>query len=456
MTLTHRRILYSFFFLIFFITAPIVILWAEGYRYNSTKHRLQKTGVLFLESKPAGAKIYLNGKIQKGKTTAHFKNLLPDDYQIVIKKDGYQTWQKKITVQPGQTTFAQYIRLFKENPEPKNILSLKIIATSEAQNGSIAFIYEQMPVKSSLQQNQDLDHGVSKVLKLALFNLGNQNLNDLIVLDFQPDEIILSPNKSFIALKTAKQTFIVNVGNKKLINLSKIIKKEVTRLHWSETVRDETLYAISKNSLEKINLISEESLTLFQEPILDFYLINNTIFFLQKTKDNVLLNKTSFNNMNNVETLTSLPISDHYEFYSSPSSYLILIDEKNKILYLINTSEKKKIKIFPETDYVKWFQGGKILLFGNNFETSTYDLEKKEENLIVRLSSQIKKVIWYPIATHLIYSVPDGVKIIEIINHQRNLNTLIEKSDIQDIFVNSRGDKIYFIDKTGLSEVEIQ
>ncbi len=452
MTLTHRRILYSLFFLIFFITAPIVVLWAEGYKYNFTKNRFEKTGVLFLESKPSKAEIYLNNELQDDKTTARLKNLLPDDYQVEIKKQGYQSWQKKLRVYPGQTTFAQYIRLFKQDPNPETILLQKIIINSQPTGNVFAFIAEQ-----------------GQVYKLFLFNLENQALTEVMDLGFKPDEIVLSPQKTFIILKNKGRVFYINLNTKNLVDLSKITKKEITHLRWSEADRDEIVYAVSQSGLEKMNLISQKSLILLKKPILDFYLIKNSIFFLERTKENILLNKTNFNNIQVVETLTSLPISDSYKFYDSPPSYLILLDEKNKILYLINIDlgleqeasprfikREEKIKIFPETSFVKWFKGGKVFLFGNNFEISIYDLEKMQENLILRLSSEIKKVIWYPVPTHLIYLLADSIKVIETVGQQRNLCTLINKPNIKDIFVNNKGNKLYFIDDAGLHQVEIQ
>lgn len=445
MNLTHRRILYLFFFLIFFITAPIVILWAEGFRYNFTKHQLQKSGVLFLESKPSKAEIYLNGKLQNDKTTARLKNLLPDDYQVEIKKDGYQTWQKKLAVYSGQTTFAQYVRLFKQNSEIKNILSKSIILASQKIEDSLAIIYQ----------------AENEVLKLGLFNLANQNLKELNTLNYQPEKITLSPGKSFVYLEYnpeyAKQQWIFDINKQQLIDLLQITAQEIKHLKWLPDTQDEIIYGISLVGLEKINLNSQEKTTLLKKPMLDFYLHGDEIFWLEETLDKILLNRTNLNNLDEFETITSLPISDNYEFYNTRPNLLTLLDKKNEILYLIKTDNQAggdKIKIFPETNYIQWLDG--LLLMGNNFEISTYDWEKDERKLIVRLSSAIKKAIWYPVATHLIYLVTDSLKVIELVNHQRNLHTLIEKTDMQNVFINDKGDKIYFIDGNGISEVEIQ
>jgi len=449
MELKHRRILYICFFIIFFITAPLVILWAEGYRYDFTKHQLRKVGVLFLESEPDKAEIYLNNKLQKPKTTTRLKNLLPNQYEVEIKKHGYQTWHKKLPVYSGQTTFAQYVRLFKENPEIKNILLENILLSSQEIDDVLTVIY---------QINSDSTPISGKNFTLALLNLNNYDLTELTDLTYLPDKITLSPDKSFVFLEYSpeytRQKFVFDINREELNE----IKQNINNLSWMPDSRDETMYGISKNGLEKVNLISQQVTTVLKKSVLNFYVADNDIFYLEKTKENILLKKIS-NNSDGFEIITTLPISDNYKFYNSPDNLLSLIDEKNSILYLIKTDNKNSetedhIKIFPQTNYAKWL--GNILLFGNDFEISTYDLEEDEKNLIVRLSIKIKKAIWYPVATHVVYFVDNTIKVIELANHQRNLHTLLEKPNIKDVFVNSKGDKIYFIDKSGISGIEIQ
>ncbi len=446
MSLKYRRILYISFFIIFFIAAPLVILWAGGYHYDFTRHKIQKTGGIFIESKPSKAEVYLNNKKQDKKTTARLKNLLPNQYEVRIEKNGYQTWQKKLPVYPGQTTFIQYIRLFKKNPKIKNILNKKIILSSQKNGNELAIIYPQ-----------------NKKFGLALFNLASQNLKELATLNYQPNEIILSPHKSFIFLKYnpkySKDKWLLDTNGKKLIDLAKIIPKGTSKLKWLPNSKDEIIYGISKAGLEKIDFISKQTALVLKKAILDFYIINDQIFFLEKANGRILLKQTNFNKQDKFKTLTTLPISEDYKFFESRPNLLTLLDKKNEILYLIKTNgqnqnKKRRIKIFSETNYVKWL--GNLLLFGNDFEISTYDIEKNELNLIVRLSSKIKKAIWYPTATHIVYLTAGGIKVIELANHQRNLHTLLKKLDVKNIFINQKGDKVYFIDENGINEAEIQ
>ena len=121
MTLRNRRMLYSIFIIIFLIVTPLIILYTSGYRYNFEKNKIQKTGILIIKSKPEKAAIFLNEKEQSKRTPAGIINLLPDDYNVKVRKEGFYPWQKTLTVQSQLTTFAENILLFEKN-DPEKII----------------------------------------------------------------------------------------------------------------------------------------------------------------------------------------------------------------------------------------------------------------------------------------------------------------------------------------------
>lgn len=95
--------------LIIFIAATIFVIigtyftirWAKGYR--PTKHGLTKaTGLLAANSFPKGAQVYINNHLTTA--TDDTINLTPGQYQIKIKKDGYHTWKKTLTIEKELVT----------------------------------------------------------------------------------------------------------------------------------------------------------------------------------------------------------------------------------------------------------------------------------------------------------------------------------------------------------------
>ena len=439
MPLLRRRLLYCLFFLIFFISAPIVVLWAEGYHYNFSKRRLEKTGVLFLESKPTKAEIYLNGKLQKDKTEAMLKNLLPGQYEVMLQKEGYQPWKKNLAVRTSETTFAQYIRLFKQKPILTNLLPFKIMALSQANKESVALVYED-----------------NKINKVALLNLETDAIDPLAELNFKPTILKISPRQSFILVSDDKQNLVIDLKNKKLYDLNKIIQKQIVRLKWTSFDRDENLYFSSAAGLKKIDLVSFNILSLITEPVIDWQIINNNIYYLAEVKNQVALKKTNFNQLQTAEILNLLPLSENYTFESAPENYLAILDKQNKILYWLDLAGLEKMKVFSETEYVKWFALSEQMMLGNKFEIALYDFKKNEENFILRLSSEIKDAAWYMLPTHIYFATPDGLKIIETTLQEKNMNVLIQQAGIEKIFSDLKGNKVYFSAENGLNVAEIQ
>jgi len=140
MTLLHRRIIYLIFMAVFLIVLPLIILSATGYRFNSKKNLLQKTGIIFLETKPKNVNVYLNSQLVEQSTPVRLKYLLPNKYEITVSKEGYFPWQKKIDVYDGQTTFLQYVRLFKNNIQPELLMPDEIIGMKKNNDDKLGLV----------------------------------------------------------------------------------------------------------------------------------------------------------------------------------------------------------------------------------------------------------------------------------------------------------------------------
>ena len=138
MSLFTRRILYIFFIILFLIITPMVIFYAAGYKFNLTGIRFQRTGTFIFDTEPKGAKIFINGQPQQTflkkyysqeesfiTTPAKIKNFLPGEYNIKFEFDNYWTWEKKLTIYPSTSTYAEDVYLFKKNL-PMLLLSGKI------------------------------------------------------------------------------------------------------------------------------------------------------------------------------------------------------------------------------------------------------------------------------------------------------------------------------------------
>ncbi len=91
------------------LTSIILVYGAYGYGINTKTGAVIQNGLLFVDSKPGGASIYLNDQPQGNNTSARL--VLPaSNYNLAIKKTGYRDWSRKFTL--NEHSIARYIYPF--------------------------------------------------------------------------------------------------------------------------------------------------------------------------------------------------------------------------------------------------------------------------------------------------------------------------------------------------------
>ena len=125
MTSRTRKILFFTFLLLFAVGTPLIILYSQGYYFDFDKKTFSKTGAIFLKTNPVKAKIFINGEFEKetGWLSGDFliKNLKVKEYSVKAEKDGFQSWQKTLKVEPGLVTEAKHVLLVPLEPPQETI-----------------------------------------------------------------------------------------------------------------------------------------------------------------------------------------------------------------------------------------------------------------------------------------------------------------------------------------------
>lgn len=90
-----------------------VSYYARGYRLNIKTLKFQPNGILVIKSEPDGASVFINGDF-KTATNATI-SLPPGIYDIEVRKDGFFTWSKRLSIEKEIVTQAT-VSLFKTVP----------------------------------------------------------------------------------------------------------------------------------------------------------------------------------------------------------------------------------------------------------------------------------------------------------------------------------------------------
>lgn len=97
---------------IFVVTAPVLIFYTSGYRFNPNKNTIERNGTLIVDSIPRSAEVFLNGNDINNTTPATLQNLSPGPYAIRVTRNNYLPWEKTLDVRAEQVTFANAIHLW--------------------------------------------------------------------------------------------------------------------------------------------------------------------------------------------------------------------------------------------------------------------------------------------------------------------------------------------------------
>lgn len=141
---TKRYVYLSVLIFLFVVLVPITLLYSSGYRIGDG-FALVKTGGIYVGLDTSGATLLLDGKAKKGvgilKKGFFVQDLVPRVYHVVVKKEGYRTWQKIIEVKPKLVSEMSafvlpdtipYETLSTSSPEYANIAQLFATSTESS------------------------------------------------------------------------------------------------------------------------------------------------------------------------------------------------------------------------------------------------------------------------------------------------------------------------------------
>lgn len=139
----RRRLIASYLLmgLLVTVSALALIYSSFGYGFNTKTGQIVQNGLVFIDSKPGGAEIFINGR-DLGQTTAG-RPILPSptrivlpggDYTFRLEKAGYRIWQDSFTLDTRSILRLNYAMLFPVKLQPKPFLKLKTIPLFVAQS----------------------------------------------------------------------------------------------------------------------------------------------------------------------------------------------------------------------------------------------------------------------------------------------------------------------------------
>lgn len=351
-----------FIFLIVIIGVAIGAFYlskfASGYRPDFSTGSLQPTGLLVANSFPNQATVFVNGKAIKNKTATTI-SLAPGGYQVEIKKDGFTSWQKKLTVEK-ELVVKTDAYLFPTYPDLK----------------ALTFTGAASPV-------------ISKDGKKVVYSVSNQDeKNGLWVLDLSERQFLNNREARQIIQNTAKtydfsQSTYQWSPNSKQILITFIKVKETKKI---KAVEENFLLDIANNNLNlALTDITEQKETLLAN----------------WQKEEKIVAQAQINRL--PEELTAILDKAVKDIVFSP--------DETKIMYTATASASIPKDLIPQLPGASTQKESREI---ENGKTYIYDL-KEDRNFALDLPSDAK-INWFPTSRHLFLVQKDKISLLEYDN----------------------------------------
>ncbi len=461
--------------LMFLILAPSVIFYGLGYQYDFDEKEVVQTGAIIVKISPSQTDVFLNGKLQNKNSFweellnnfVKINQLKVGEYNLKIKKDDHFSWEKNIEVKEGIITKLENVILLPINPEIKNVISENLDNFWFSQdNNKIAYtVFSNQ--KNIILNILDLDNPEKNIAEFKLLALKS---------DFEISNLKWSKDKENIVFEiTGNNTdilksklYLVNLKERKIINLDKNFKL-ISSSQWQS--KDDTIFYLKNNDLYRINY-SDKLINLFSKNISAYTVKNNFVYYTKSTPidPKIAVYKIKNNGLSDESLIIELPAGEEFDKIEISADDQIILRSKDKKLYLADNDKNLKLINSSVADFQLSEEKNKLFYF-NGHEIWIYYLEEKivqpakekdANELVTRLSDEIKNVVWYSTSEHLFFQAGEIIKFIELDNRdKRNCYDFIKLESVDNPLLGKEGpgvvndslvfdpekNKLYFLDK---------
>jgi len=444
----NRLIVLAFCVFLFFLIAPLILLYSQGYRFDFDKNKVVKTGGIFIEISNTSAEIYINEKFVK-KTgffanTVLIENLLPKKYNIEVKKTGFQVWQKNLEIKEKQVTKAENILLVKQNIL-FNLLEQDIeeFLVSEDEE---KILFKRIQQESWILEELIFDGQTRKTIlkEKDLIELG------VSLIDITESKWDSEKNRILIKTKDSKENIFYFLLDYNLAEptLSKVnfSDEKIENISFNPNNKNEIFYL-------KDQVIFKKDIGLKQDESRIF--LNNIITF-KATKDYIIWLSTSgfiFKNdyiSKTKEVLNQEPFliepEKKYEIESHGSRIFLL--EDNATYYVSPNQDFEKI--LDNVQGIKVSYDSRKAVCWNDYEIWILEFEPSYKKVFLnRFSETIGDCLWFN-PNYLAFNMGDKIRISETDTRDKINIFPIKELKNPKIFYNNSLESLYIFSENNL------
>jgi hypothetical protein len=416
-------------FTIFFILAPLIIIYTSGTLFDFRQKQTVSTGILSVQTKPDDAEVYLNGKSETTTPTS-IRFLQPGEYEVGIKKDGYFPWQKRLEIKSGKVSWVSEklpeLHLVKQDTNP-TIITSGVIDAAYHNDFIIALIGDT----------------------IELFSKNEKTISVIIKLPAVGQRIVTGSHNQFVIVTSAAGPIVVDLEAKSATLVAAFL--ETTILGILDT---QTILAQSSGDLFLYDLLNKKKIPLLSQ-VSSATISGNTIYAIQKEGISLVLRARQLNGYElDLGQIIAAPLPEftNAELIVTNQKHIFVVD--SKILYRINETLEPILY-----DVLSWRydEHRQSLLFKTSSELYYYDPIDSKSVLITRFNEPIHDPILEPSIGYIFFTQGTETVALELDNRDRqNRYGLYQTSNPSGLTMSNDGKRLYILDNAILKEITIR
>ncbi len=388
MSKSLRLFLFLLFVAAFFISAPVVVLYTAGYRFDLTHGRIVHTAILNITSEPRSANVLIDDETSANdKTPAVIDTITPGEHRVTLETLDYLPWETLLTFESREARVIGPIILFlDEAPTLQETMVASLTSTHELTN-RIAYV---------TQESSWLE-----VWVVEAADGGKKLLMRLPYIDSSEYSLSWSKNGTYLGLieqhGSQQDLAVSRVSDGTAISLPEVTQD--IEDSWWDLGHESYLYVQTGTQINRIDATTGTQTTLpYTADRISTYGSSEVSLSLSSNRTVV-----SYQEGETASIITYLPLGT-YQFVPAPTGLVALHEQnRNRLILLDLGNREQPILLNEEATLWKWHASGDLLLYSSGYDLKRYVRSAHETETLTRLSTPIEELDWYPKGTCAVY-----------------------------------------------------
>lgn len=394
----------------FAISAPILILYALGYRYDGDTHALRKTATIALEFESQAIKTYFDDIfVADKKDSVVIPGVTSALHHITLTKNDAISWNQDVETSPGVVTWISNIILYRaslgKNAITSNVVAAKISATQNIFVDVVTTSGAEKPTKTLEIRDRKTQNVLADVTENEIKN----TVSNVDSLGY--DQMFFTQNDSWLIVPTvltdkSKNYIVVSTKDASVFSLTSLVPANTALF---ADAKDHNVYFYVEDGQRKIvdlqnKNVSAKSKTLYA------YHKSFTTYSIDSTLSNdgnhgpCILNET-LDVIGSVKQLATISCGK-FQVTISPSGNLLIQNIDLGSTMLFDTRSKNLTIINEKVDHAAFAakpNSGEVLVYSSGSELRVLATSTGTRTLLTRTSEPINDITVSALGTHAYY-----------------------------------------------------